>query len=437
MPLIVEQIEETLFKPHRPAGRGGGDLRRADPGRGRLPRRRRRASCRRCAQLCDQHGILLVVDEVQSGMGRTGQDVRGRALRRRAGHHLPGEGDRQRHAARGDHRQGRRDGLAAAAATPARSAATRSAAGPRWRRIDLLEREYMANAAARGEQLRAGLRELATKHTGLADVRGLGLMTAVGPARRRAHREKVIQAAFQRGLLLLGCGETAIRFCPPLCVTAEQVDDCLRVLDGVLGAVEPAKPSAAHNSGRMDTVPVAGVESIRLNRPWSRRIVFHGRTSNVQFLLAPRATSPDELLVQMIFGKCVNHGTVRGRQASDRRQTGRRPEDRRRTRRRDGHRTAPRCIACCERSPASVCSRKRRTAGSASPRWANCSAPACRARCAAMADFCRCRVELESRGATCCTASGPARPRSTTCSASRVSTTSPSTPTSRQCSTRR
>jgi 4-aminobutyrate aminotransferase len=56
-----------------------------------------------------------------------------------------------------------------------------------------------------------------------------------------AHREKVIQAAFRRGLLLLGCGETAIRFCPPLCVTAAQVETCLRVLDGVLGGVEPAK----------------------------------------------------------------------------------------------------------------------------------------------------------------------------------------------------
>jgi 4-aminobutyrate aminotransferase len=57
-----------------------------------------------------------------------------------------------------------------------------------------------------------------------------------------AHRAKVIQEAFQRGLLLLGCGETALRFCPALCVTSEQIDNCLRVLDGVLGSVEPAKP---------------------------------------------------------------------------------------------------------------------------------------------------------------------------------------------------
>src|SRR5205807_9447105 len=104
--------------------------------------------------------------------------------------------------------------------------------------IDLLEREYMANATARGEQLRAGLRELAAKHPEVTNVRGLGLMTAADLP-TAAHREKVIQGAFQRGLLLLGCGETALRFCPPLCITAAQVETCLRVLDGVLGAVEP------------------------------------------------------------------------------------------------------------------------------------------------------------------------------------------------------
>jgi 4-aminobutyrate aminotransferase len=108
--------------------------------------------------------------------------------------------------------------------------------------IDLLEREYMANASVRGEQLRAGLWELATKHSTLSGVRGLGLMTAVDlPS--GAHREQVIEGAFQRGLLLLGCGEAALRFCPPLCITSEQVKTCLRILDGVLGAIEPQKPA--------------------------------------------------------------------------------------------------------------------------------------------------------------------------------------------------
>ncbi|MCI0704358.1 MAG: aminotransferase class III-fold pyridoxal phosphate-dependent enzyme, partial [Planctomycetia bacterium] len=117
--------------------------------------------------------------------------------------------------------------------------------------IELLEREYMANATARGEQLRAGLRKLAEKYSALSGARGLGLMTAVDlPS--AATREKVIQTAFGRGLLLLGCGETAIRFCPPLCVSASQVETALTILDGVLGAVEPAKfpPTTANAAPR-------------------------------------------------------------------------------------------------------------------------------------------------------------------------------------------
>ena len=52
-------------------------------------------------------------------------------------------------------------------------------------------------------------------------------------------RDAVVQAAFRRGLLLLGCGESGVRFCPPLCVTEEQVQTCLRILDEVLSEVSP------------------------------------------------------------------------------------------------------------------------------------------------------------------------------------------------------
>jgi 4-aminobutyrate aminotransferase len=190
-------------------------------------------------QLCDKHGILLVVDEVQSGMGRTGKMW--------AVEHFGVEPDIICSA------KGIASGMPLGAIIaksevmdwPPGSHASTFGGNPVACRaalatIDLLEREYMANATARGEQLRMGLRDLASRHTELSNVRGLGLMTAVDlPS--AAHREVVIQGAFQRGLLLLGCGETAIRFCPPLCVTAAQVDTCLRVLDGVLGAVEPAK----------------------------------------------------------------------------------------------------------------------------------------------------------------------------------------------------
>jgi 4-aminobutyrate aminotransferase len=83
-------------------------------------------------------------------------------------------------------------------------------------------------------------------------VRGLGLMVAMDLVKSRdpytpdpALRDEVVQTAFRRGLLLLGCGDSAIRFCPPLCVTAEQVEVALtvlvRVLDEVLARRRPAE----------------------------------------------------------------------------------------------------------------------------------------------------------------------------------------------------
>src|SRR5206468_4935758 len=100
---------------------------------------------------------------------------------------------------------------------------------------------YMANATERGEQLRQGLLRLQRQHAEVGDVRGLGLMMAcdlvfnrdpVIPAPKL--RDEVVQAAFHKGLLLLGCGESAIRFCPPLCIEAGQIDTALRILDRVL-----------------------------------------------------------------------------------------------------------------------------------------------------------------------------------------------------------
>jgi 4-aminobutyrate aminotransferase len=193
-------------------------------------------------ELCDKHGILLVVDEVQSGMGRTGKMF--------AVEHYGVEPDIICSA------KGIASGMPLGAIIskahvmdwPPGSHASTFGGNPVACRaslatIDLIEREYMANATARGEQLRAGLRDLAERHPELKGVRGMGLMTAADLP-TAAHKETVIQAAFHRGLLLLGCGESALRFCPPLCITAGQVETCLRILDGVLGAAEPAKSSS-------------------------------------------------------------------------------------------------------------------------------------------------------------------------------------------------
>jgi len=183
-------------------------------------------------KLCDEHGILLVVDEIQSGMGRTGKLY--------AVEHTGVEPDIVCVA------KGVASGLPLGAIIakanvmnwPTGSHASTFGGNPvacaaALVTLDLLEREYMNNATTRGEQLREGLRKLATKHTYLSGVRGLGLMTAVD-LQTAAERDRVIQNCFRRGLLLLGCGDSAVRFCPPLCITSEHVEIALRILDDVL-----------------------------------------------------------------------------------------------------------------------------------------------------------------------------------------------------------
>ncbi len=236
----VEEIENVLFRRTAPPDevaaifiepiQGEGGYHIAPP-----------QFLRSLRELCDKHGILLVVDEIQSGMGRTGKMF--------AIEHAGVEPDIICTA------KGIASGLPLGAIIakaevmdwPAGSHASTFGGNPIACRaalttIDLLNREYMANARVRGEQLRGGLRELTDRHDCLAHVRGLGLMTAVdvvtdhGTADPKS-RDAVIQAAFQSGLLLLGCGESAIRLCPPLCVTEEQVSVCLRMLDEVAAEV--------------------------------------------------------------------------------------------------------------------------------------------------------------------------------------------------------
>src|SRR5262245_56784619 len=244
---VVKTIEETLLKrvapPEEVAAifiepiQGEGGYYVAPPGC--LPALR---------ELCDRHGILLVLDEVQSGMGRTGKLW--------AVEHWGVEPDIICSA------KGIASGMPLGAIIardtvmdwPPGSHASTFGGNPVSCRaalatLELLEGGYLKNAHERGEQLRAGLRELALKHECVGDVRGLGLMTAcdlrLGGVLNPKLRDEVVQTAFRRGLLLLGCGEAALRFCPPLCVTAEQVETCLRLLDGVLAECAAGKMAAA------------------------------------------------------------------------------------------------------------------------------------------------------------------------------------------------
>ena len=224
---LVGEIEETIFKRTCPPDEVAAIF--VEPIQGESGYHPLPPGCLPALRtLCDQHGILLVADEVQSGMGRTGKMW--------AVEHYGVEPDIVCSA------KGIASGMPLGAIIakadvmdwPPGSHASTFGGNPVSCRaalatIDLLEREYMANATARGEQLRAGLRTL----DGLTGVRGLGLMTAADLPSAAA-RDAVIQAAFHRGLLLLGCGDSAIRFCPPLCVSAAQVETALAVLGSVL-----------------------------------------------------------------------------------------------------------------------------------------------------------------------------------------------------------
>jgi 4-aminobutyrate aminotransferase len=110
--------------------------------------------------------------------------------------------------------------------------------------IKLLEEGLMANAAEVGAHLKTQLTGLMDKHPIIGDVRGLGLMIGAELVKDRAtkepataEKERVIQACFQRGLLLLGCGQSTVRFCPPLVITKEQADTAVGILDEVLAAL--------------------------------------------------------------------------------------------------------------------------------------------------------------------------------------------------------
>jgi 4-aminobutyrate aminotransferase len=235
----VAQIEETIFKRVAPPdevaavfvepiqGEGGYHV----PPPDFLPALR---------DLCDRYGMLLVVDEVQTGMGRTGKLF--------AVQHWGVEPDIICLA------KGIASGMPLGAMVakaevmdwPSGSHASTFGGNPVSCRaalatLDLLEKGYTANAAERGEQLRRGLVKLQRSLLQLGDVRGLGLMVAVDIVRADDRqspdplaRDEIVQTAFHQGLLLLGCGESALRFCPPLCITTDQVESALRILAGVI-----------------------------------------------------------------------------------------------------------------------------------------------------------------------------------------------------------
>ncbi len=201
-------------------------------------------------ELCDRHGILLVVDEIQSGMGRTGKWF--------AIEHAGVEPDILCTA------KGIASGLPLGAiiaksdvmSWPSGSHASTFGGNPvcceaALATMDLLEEGMMANAHEIGAHLQAGLRSLQQRFgpCRLGEIRGMGLMIAVDLLSSgqpdTALRDQVVDRAFEHGLLLLGCGETSIRFCGPLCLTPAQVDTALQIFGQVLDEVMHPKVSLA------------------------------------------------------------------------------------------------------------------------------------------------------------------------------------------------
>ena len=213
----AESVAAVFVEPIQ--GEGGYHV----PPRGFLPGLR---------ELCDRYGILLVVDEVQCGMGRTGKMF--------ASEHWDVEPDIVCLA------KGIASGLPLGAfiaraeqmSWPPGSHGSTFGGNPiacaaGLVTLDLLEEGLMQNAAKVGAQLQDGLREIASTHSEITDVRGLGLMLAM-ELKTADQANQLVQKAFERGLLLLTAGSRAVRICPPLVLDSDEAATGLEIIEAAL-----------------------------------------------------------------------------------------------------------------------------------------------------------------------------------------------------------
>ena len=197
----------------------------------------------RLRELTNQHGMMLMVDEVQSGMGRTGKMW--------AIEHFGVEPDVVT-AAKGI-ASGLPLGVTIARSElmdwPPGAHASTFGGNPvscaaSIATIGLLRDSLVKNAAEVGDHMQQGLRALMDKHPLIGDVRGKGLMIGVELVRDRTTKERatserdaVVNEAFRRGMLILGAGRNAVRFSPPLVLSKAQADTAIRIFDECLTAV--------------------------------------------------------------------------------------------------------------------------------------------------------------------------------------------------------
>jgi 4-aminobutyrate aminotransferase len=193
--------------------------------------------------ILDEHGILFIDDEVQAGIGRTGRwfaiehhgivpDIV--TMAKAIGGGLPMGAVAFRSdldfTVPGAHSNTFGGNLVASAAGLAT--------------LDVIEKErLLENARVQGAYLIGRLRELQARHDEIGDVRGLGLMTATEFVRDRRtkepavrFRDRVLEEAYRRGLILLPCGRSTLRYIPPLIVRAEEIDEAIEILDAAIVA---------------------------------------------------------------------------------------------------------------------------------------------------------------------------------------------------------
>jgi 4-aminobutyrate aminotransferase len=195
-------------------------------------------------RLCDEHGILLIVDEVQSGVGRTGKmwavehwgvepDIVASAKGLGSGMPIGATIARKSvmdwpQGAHGNTYGGNPVACAAALAT-----------------LDLVESELMQNAAEQGTYLLDALAEIQTRHPSIGQVRGKGLMIGIEFVKDKSTKEPAVevrdaveQGSFENGLITLGCGTSTIRMAPPLVINQEQIDEALGVFEKAITTAE-------------------------------------------------------------------------------------------------------------------------------------------------------------------------------------------------------
>ncbi|HYB63459.1 MAG TPA: acetyl ornithine aminotransferase family protein [Thermoplasmata archaeon] len=193
--------------------------------------------------ILDEYHIPLIDDEVQAGIGRTGTwfgiehhgvvpEIVTMAKALGGGLPLgavtfPTEFDYPVHGSHSNTFGGNVAAVAAALAT-----------------LDVIEKEHLLeNARLQGGHLLKRLQELQGRHPEIGDVRGVGLMVATEFVRDRASKEpavefrdRVVEEAVRRGLILLGCGRSSIRYIPALTVRREEIDEAVEILDASIGA---------------------------------------------------------------------------------------------------------------------------------------------------------------------------------------------------------